>query len=121
MSSLQYMREYHRRQYTERVEEMKKQLGGACTACGSKDKLEIDHKDPKKKRGPVTQMTARKAMREEELAKCQLLCKPCHTRKSILERGQTPARGTHGTVSAARYCGPPRCEACRAAVRKARK
>lgn len=48
----------------------------------------------------------------EELKKCQLLCKPCHIEKTVIDRGEIIARGTHGTISSYRYC---HCEVCRRA------
>lgn len=49
---------------------------------------------------------------EEELSKCQLLCRECHQKKSIEEAGLN-SRDTHGTYVCYRY-SKCRCEACRA-------
>lgn len=36
-------------------------------------------------------------------------------------RVHRPAKGTHGTVSAYRYCGPPKCDECKAAKAEAQR
>lgn len=61
--------------------------------------------------------TASEARFKAELAKCQLLCKPHHLEKTLRERGFKPAKGTHGTLSAYKSCGPPKCEECKKAKR----
>lgn len=55
---------------------------GPCWHCGSTDRLEFDHVDPSTKRRDVCRMLTYsiKAI-EEEIAKCQVLCKPCHVAK----------------------------------------
>lgn len=103
------LRRYHRR----RKETIEK-LGGQCAQCGSADSLQIDHIDPATKEYDVGRGLAGLAAvkLEEEVKKCQLLCTPCHTGKSILDAGNKPAKGTHGTLSSYRYC---KCDLCRAA------
>jgi hypothetical protein len=88
-------------------------LGGVCVDCGCGTGLEFDHRDPAAKSFTITGNLNRSwVVVLVELDKCVLRCKPCHSRKTILERGQVPAKGTHGTLSAYRYC---RCDLCRAA------
>lgn len=58
-----------------------------CVRCGSTRELEIDHIDPSTKTTSKFWMMGR-ARREAELAKCQVLCKPCHIKKTHLEDGQ---------------------------------
>lgn len=53
-----------------------------CAKCGSKNNLELDHINPE------TKITHRvwswaKERREEELNKCQALCKDCHKQKTL--------------------------------------
>jgi hypothetical protein len=80
--------------------------------------LQIDHIDPADKFAEISQLLTYSEKRlQAEPAKCQLLCGECHEDKSISERGQSPARGTHGTLSAYRYCGPPKCDECKGAKR----
>ncbi len=105
-----YMRENHLARYYKLKAWVLDLMGGKCVKCGSVDKLEIDHVDRKTKSFSVSLLlTFPRAQVLEEIKKCQLLCQPCHQIKSILEQGKKPARGTHGTVSAYRYC---RCQLC---------
>lgn len=88
-------------------------LGGKCVRCGRMDSLEFDHIDKDSKVFAIGHLlSVSRARYLEELAKCQLLCRPCHLLKTLDERGHRVARGTHGTISAYRYC---KCEICRQA------
>lgn len=116
----EYMRQYMAERYERRRKSIVEQLGGVCARCGSKDQLEIDHIDPPGKKLNISRRLAgvsEKAL-QRELTKCQLLCRRCHELKTILERGHTPAKGTHGTLSAYRWCGPPKCDECKRAKRE---
>lgn len=57
---------------------------GPCKSCGSWSNLEVDHVDPKTK---VTHNVWcwPEPRRLVELAKCQVLCSECHTRKTIAD------------------------------------
>lgn len=97
--------------YREHKNAVVSSLGGKCAKCGSTKNLEVDHIVPQKKKFEILA-----SMRPidskgmcKELKKCQLLCKKCHINKTITERGQTSARGRHGTISTYRYC---RCKEC---------
>lgn len=97
-------------------------LGGKCAKCGSVDRLEFDHIDPATKVAPISSMAAQaRAAVLKELAKCQLLCKTCHTAKSITDRGLKPAE--HGTQIMYTGTGNPngrkpcRCVPCSTAHR----
>ncbi len=111
-----YMRKNHLKRYHRLRKEAVDSLGGRCVKCSSKEKLELDHINPKDKSIEVSMMLNVSLKRFwEEVKKCQLLCKPCHSIKTILEQGKKPARGTHGTLSAHRYC---KCDKCREAKNK---
>ena len=111
-----YMREYLKRRHHERRAKAVEKLGGKCARCGSAENLEFDHIDRTKKSISIERMWLVSQERHDaELAKCQLLCDSCHTIKSIYDIGKKPARGTHGTISAYRYC---KCDLCREANRK---
>ena len=56
--------------------------GGKCVKCPSTEKLQFDHIDPKQKVNHRI-WTWSPARRAAELAKCQLLCEPCHIQKTI--------------------------------------
>lgn len=109
-----YMKAWYDRRHAEAVAA----LGGHCARCLETENLEFDHINPATKCMTIAKMwTASEVRFQAELKKCQLLCRPHHLEKSLEERGQKPARGTHGTLSAYRYCGPPKCEDCKAAKR----
>lgn len=73
---------------------------GPCQSCGSSENLEVDHKDPRTKQYEPAQIWSRKAEdREIELAKCQVLCAPCHKRKTLTEDSFRHPRGS-STVNA---------------------
>ena len=80
-----YMRGYMARRYEERRARIIKKLGGRCAQCGSTERLEIDHVDRHKKRFDFGKRLAGIAARKipAEIAKCQLLCRPCHEIKTI--------------------------------------
>lgn len=93
--------------------EMLARLGGACVQCGTTETLEFDHVDPATK---VFHISGRgldkpRALLLAEVDKCQLLCKPHHVEKTLLERGHTNL-GEHGRSST--YRRGCRCQECRA-------
>lgn len=90
-------------------------LGGECSVCGSDDRLEIDHIDRSDKVTEVGSLASNEEKFIAELKKCQLLCHDCHMKKTVEERGQTLAKGTHGTLSSIRYC---KCDICKEAYRE---
>ena len=88
--------------------------GKACVACGSAEFLELDHVNPEEKTSHRIWSFSKKKQ-EEELKKCQILCKSCHlekTRKWLKETRTQPIK--HGTIHGygKRKC---RCEKCREA------
>jgi hypothetical protein len=109
--------EYRRNRYAARIAMATSLLGGKCMRCGSTDDLEFDHVDPGTKLFEISAEIANLKFSTilDELSKCQLLCKPCHVLKTLDDKGQAPARNTHGTVSSYRYC---RCELCKEAKRE---
>jgi 5-methylcytosine-specific restriction endonuclease McrA len=121
-----YMAKYMRERIARRRAEAIKQLGGKCVRCGTTENLEFDHidrttKDPRcgSRNGlRGTMWTFSEKRLQAELEKCQLLCKDCHWEKTLEDLGRTSAKGTHGTLSAYRYCGPPKCEECKAVKRE---
>lgn len=110
-----YMRKYMLDRYYRRLARAMVQLGGKCSVKGCKNKnLEIDHKNPVKKGFTITSRLAGVSEKklQNELRKCQLLCVRHHIEKTVHELGRVLARGTHGTLSAYRYC---KCSMCRLA------
>jgi hypothetical protein len=116
----EYMRRYMAARYKRRKAYAIKKLGGRCVKCGSRRGLQFDHKN-RRKNGDFIIAKRLAGVAEDkldhELQKCQLLCCKCHNSKTLVELGQKEAKGTHGSLSAYRYCGPPKCESCRAAKR----
>lgn len=83
-------------------------LGGKCARCTSTQLLEFDHIDPETKELSIGKMWG--VARERwlrELAKCQLLCRSCHKKKSADER-RTETHGAWGMVK--KKC---KCKKCR--------
>ena len=100
---------YHRR----RAEAVEK-LGRKCVQCGSTEDLHLDHIDPSTKTFDIGAIgTHSETKWQTELAKCQLLCKPHHQIKSVLEQGYN-LRNVHGTEACYRH-GKCRCDSCRKA------
>lgn len=108
-----YMREYVLRRYHARMAASIQLFGGHCVKCGASSNLQFDHIDPATKAFTIGKMWGLSDDKlQVELKKCQLLCKNCHELKTMGENGRKPAKGTHGTISAYRYC---KCDLCRAA------
>ncbi len=103
-------KEKAKRYWKERYSRVKKNavsaLGGKCSKCGSISSLEFDHIDPATKVDNFTVLACIAGRGEEELAKCQLLCKECHRDKT--------GRAEHGSLGMYRHqkC---RCDLCRKA------
>lgn len=108
-----YMRGYILKKYHEIMIEAKEYLGGECVKCGSADGLEIDHIDRTTKTGEINKMVGNRAKFWAEIDRCQLLCKDCHIRKTVSERGQLYYKGMHGFLSSYRYC---KCRKCKDAM-----
>lgn len=104
-------REYQRKWRNTRRKEYIKKHGGKCVQCGSKHRLEFDHVDRSRKVEHKI-WTWKRARIEEELKKCQLLCKRCHINKTHAERGDRVI--VHGTLYRGYHHGC-RCSECRRA------
>lgn len=111
-----YMRDYMRARRKARREKFIQLLGGKCVMCGSKENLEFDHLKPKKKEFDISNAKdAPEKIILKEVNKCQLLCRPCHMKKTRdkWEFGSKPAK--HGSLwRYKRYkC---RCKKCKKAM-----
>ena len=70
-------------------------LGGKCVKCGATERLEFDHiKREGKKYSIARKLSYKFDYLKEELDKCQLLCVPCHLKKTAKEWVDI----THNTV-----------------------
>lgn len=106
MSTKEAQREYQREWMRKRRAEYFQ--GKCCVVCGTREHLELDHIDPKKKIDHKIWSWA-ESRRMRELRKCQILCTNCHQDKTFQDFGWQ----RHGTRSAYRdqKC---RCVECRA-------
>ena len=105
------MRIYVLRRYHQRRKEAIKFLGGKCQICGSIKNLELDHINPKTKSFNIAKLWSISTERFwKEVKKCQLLCRPHHSEKTLIDLGQISAKGTHGTLSSRRYCNCRKCK-----------
>lgn len=109
----EYQREYMKRWARERRAEFF--AGKSCVQCGSTERLELDHVDPSQKTSHRI-WTWSKARRDEETAKCQILCHDCHQIKSSAEQAARVKCGTEWS-----YRKGCRCEECRTEVSAIRK
>jgi len=102
--------EKHRERTRQRTKERRDlwfKENGPCKICGSWDRLELDHEDPRSK------MTHRiwgmcNIKRNSELKKCRPLCYKCHKKKTVIENS---SRTLHGTKHAYDKYGC-RCQLC---------
>lgn len=108
----EYMRQYMAKRYKRRKAAAIEQLGGKCVKCSSTEELHFDHIDPETKLFTIAKEldSVSEKRLQEELAKCQLLCPPCHEEKTLQDLGQQSAKKTHGTLSSLRYC---KCILCK--------
>ena len=66
-----------------RAEWLKKK--GGCVKCGSTKNLEVDHKSPAHKVDSHIWSWSGERLKAE-LAKCQVLCRSCHLKKTLRQR-----------------------------------
>jgi hypothetical protein len=115
----QKQREYQRLWYNKRRADWLSDK--SCVICGSTERLEVDHIDPRQKvRHNIWSYS--EARRQEELDKCQVLCWEHHNEKTARDNN-IPVAYTHGTRNMYGRHGC-RCDECKAAnsesVRKRR-
>lgn len=60
----------------------KRRDGWRCTKCGSRVRLEVDHRIPRHLRPDLAL----------DVSNLQTLCRNCHIDKTAIENGMTPAR-----------------------------
>jgi 5-methylcytosine-specific restriction endonuclease McrA len=87
--------------------------GKQCVKCGSTENLQLDHVDPKTKDLRLKKGTNlwswSPVRRETEIAKCQVLCYPCHRIKTTEELSSVVVHGSK-TMYSKYVC---RCDPCR--------
>jgi len=119
MATPEEQRAYQREWMAKRRRKALALLGGKCVRCGSTEDLEFDHIDPTTKdhrlRGRLRQgfpWSWSWTRILAELDKCQLLCEPCHERKTIPEISKRYCVKGHDTYETGRD-SIHRCKACR--------
>jgi len=109
-----YMVDRRRKRRAQLIEK----LGGECVRCGSKEELHLDHKDPKLQEFRLTGKNLDGSWDKilEETSNCQLLCQPCHVKKTR-EDGYAPPwnKGISqcGEVLPEHGCEPSYMRGCR--------
>lgn len=91
-------RDFYRRRYKNRREELLHELGDKCASCGSTNDLEFDHKDPTNKVYDfdyLFMLGKDNIVLKEEISKLQLLCSRCHTNKTRLEQSKQVCKNGH--------------------------
>lgn len=107
-NSNEYMNEYMKRRYKQRRRLAIEELGGECVRCGSPKNLEFHHVDPKSKSITIAKGSSMSKKRwDAEIAKCHLLCRPCH-------RSEHRVQNECGDMK--KYWQGCRCNACKAAA-----
>jgi hypothetical protein len=112
-----WRREYDRQRWPRRKAQIIEYLGGKCAICGGTGgPFDFDHIDPSTKCFVVSNRPNLAWVKlKAEVDKCQVLCEPCHSAKSIAEH-KARYGWKHGTVSGYQH-GRCRCAACREAQR----
>jgi hypothetical protein len=89
--------------------------------CSSLDNLELDHIDASTKTYEIGKIIGggSEAKVQAELAKCQVLCSDCHTKKSYAE-GDLYSVEHGGGISGKKNCKCALCKAKKAEYMKAR-
>lgn len=102
-----YQREWRRRRRDEWI------AGRPCISCGGYERLEVHHRDPAQKVAHAV-WSWRAERRDAELAKCIILCRPCHEdTHAVLRKIDAKRRNPCGTYAA--YKRGCRCDECRGA------
>jgi hypothetical protein len=79
---------YNTERYHKRRQQIIDLLGGVCVSCGSKEELEIHHKDPETKSFDIGSKISKPwAEVLSEAAKCELRCSPCHREEHASQHG----------------------------------
>lgn len=120
MASKEYHRQYNLERYHRIRSEYVEKLGGHCVDCATIDELEFDHVDPSTKEFDIGKLlNYAKAVRDAEIEKCELRCKPCHQKKTSVN-GDIPAVHHGGGLTGKRNCYCALCKPLKLAYNKSR-
>lgn len=106
-----YYATYFSLRYQERMQKARNILGGKCNRCASNKNLQFHHPESVEKRFNISEWVSyTENIFYEEVMKCELLCRSCHSKETNSNREQ---HIIHGTITAYTYyhC---RCNECRA-------
>lgn len=95
----EYMRQYMAKRYHSKMNSLRELLGNKCKMCGSTDgPFHVDHIDASKKtmRAADVHSTSDSKVKEE-MKNFQLLCAPCHKKKTNEEWDYSVPKPRHGT------------------------
>lgn len=92
------MQKYMAKRRAKRRSDLFAFLGNRCNRCGISEGLVFDHIDPTTKSFQLSGRGLDRAWSVIllEVAKCQLLCKPCHAKKTGTERSVEHGGGSSG-------------------------
>jgi hypothetical protein len=118
VSNQEYNSAFQLEKYHRVMKGLRAQLGGECVRCKSVEDLEFDHIDPSTKLYTLSQIWSRPELVQDEIVKCQLLCRSCHIDKTLENGDNGTQRARHGTEYMYRTykC---RCEPCKLAFKEA--
>ena len=112
-SNRDYMRSYMAKRYHDKMNAVRSMLGNKCKMCGDEHgPFHIDHIDSSKKTMRASDIhSTNDAKVQEEIKNFQLLCGPCHKKKTHEEWDYSTPKSEHGTYWMYRKhkC---RCEEC---------
>lgn len=107
-----------RKRYSERRSFGINYLGSVCAECGTTNNLQFDHVDSTTKLFDVSVGMRAFKIWFDEIKKCQLLCRPCHIKKTI-KNEETAGQKKYGSLRHGTYTmymkGKCRCDDCRSA------
>jgi hypothetical protein len=72
--------------YMKRMNKLREAFGNECAMCGATEDLHFDHIDPNTKTASVGTLATSNGFDicYQEALKCQLLCKSCHHKKTLI-------------------------------------
>src|SRR5690606_24630613 len=110
--------QYMANRYHSKRQALIDELGGKCSSCGSKKNLHIDHMNAKEKTFRAADVhSVSDAKVQKEKSNFQLLCEPCHKKKTHEEWDYSAPKPSHGTYWMARKykC---KCDPCQKAYKE---
>lgn len=102
------MRIYMIDRYHQLATEARSYLGNRCVDCGTKERLEFDHVDPKDKSFNISKAWSYSRDKFwDEINKCVLRCKTCHQKRTSLQKSVPHGGGVTGKRNCyCELCGP---------------